>query len=250
MHLISYDEKDSKNDTSLVMVPVMAMGVSGSTEKCLEVCIAKLAHAAFEKFKTTSRGVALLQLGDLVTKVATHKREDREVGPYRMIIKECTSERPAMVIMFLHNDPSIRPVELMHLYAAMGLQDQHEVQQMLLGRFRDLTLTVCLTQVAVETFSLSGYVLQNVADEGSKGALAERWERLALGSVNQMSFDHNDVETKLLKNKLSDNPTAKECVQLMVTENLGPRHFNAKDNCVREALFRLQKELGIPFAFV
>ena len=245
MHLINYDEKDSENDTSLVMVPVVAMGVSNSTEKQLEVCIAKLGQAAFEKFITTPRGVALLQMGELVTKVATHKREDHEVGPYRMIIKECTSERPAMVIMFRHHDPSIRPVELMHFYAAMGLSDQHEVQQMLLGRFRDLTLTVCLTQVAVDFFSLSGYVLQNVADEGSKGALEERWSTLAPNSVPRLSFDHNDVEKKMLKHKLPDYPTVRQCVQLLVTEKLRPRHFSVKGNCVNEALFRLQLKLGI-----
>jgi hypothetical protein len=85
--------------------------------------------------------------------VARHKKRHEDYGEYGMtFIAQCRSDRPAFVIKE-ESDDSSRP-DLLHLYCAMGLPDEHALQQTLLARCKNSMMAACFTHVASVALNL------------------------------------------------------------------------------------------------
>ena len=66
-----------------------------------------------------------------------HKFDKQDFGGEPVYVKACHTTRVAYGIV-VEGDAGEQ--ELAHVYCAMGLDNQHNFQQVLLGRFKDLTI--------------------------------------------------------------------------------------------------------------
>ena len=67
-----------------------------------------------------------------------HKFEQIGFGQEIVYVKQCVSIRMAHTTQLQQSDRP--PRELSHVYCAMGLNKQHHFQQVVLGRFKNLTI--------------------------------------------------------------------------------------------------------------
>jgi hypothetical protein len=124
----------------------------------------------------SERGQELSRLGTLTPREKHHKRQEHEYGGTRFVVAACCSDRPAQVLEFAPNDGS-KPVEIMHVYNAMGLSKQHEFVQVVLARFRDfrmghVVVDVVREQLGVERVwvkPISRNDTENVSNEINEG---------------------------------------------------------------------------------
>jgi len=73
---------------------------------------------------TTAAHESLSRSGRVRSAVGNHKADDYEIAGYRIILRQCRADRPSFLLVYVPN--SGEEVEIMHLYAAMGLMYQHE----------------------------------------------------------------------------------------------------------------------------
>eukprot|EP00973_Karenia_brevis_P000987 136108-Karenia_brevis.AAC.1 len=69
--------------------------------------MAKLAHEAYSLFQATTRHQELARRGQIAQSVNNHKLTEKEIAGYRIILKQCHSDRPAFVIEFNENDTKV-----------------------------------------------------------------------------------------------------------------------------------------------
>lgn len=112
--------------------------------------MAKLVTLVLEKYSASSRGEEVAQLGELTMTVGHHKKKQFEYGALRFVVSACASDRPAFVLLFTPhegNECHKKPIELLHVYVAMGLSKQHYMQQVILCRVRDFQLSQALLDI-------------------------------------------------------------------------------------------------------
>jgi len=153
----------AKFDFALVMLPIAHQSLAKYTWKQLHTCLARVAAECYRLYKLTNEYRHLSTRGSISSRVGHHKAGDLEIASYRVIIKQCNSERPSFLLEF--SDAQGEEVELMHLYPAMGLHHQHEGQQMLLGRMRSVTAAACLAVAAQLQWCLGEPILKNVSQD-------------------------------------------------------------------------------------
>ena len=56
--------------------------------------------------------------------VSQHKKQEHEIAGLCVLVEECASDGPAILLVYIE-DESGRRTELLHFYAAMGLYQQH-----------------------------------------------------------------------------------------------------------------------------
>ena len=206
VHLVSPSKNDL--DSVLVMLPVVAKHVAGYTWKTLHTAMATVASRAYALFRQTATYNRLATLGSVEARVGHHKLDDHEIAGYRVILQQCRSDRPAMLIVWTTHDG--HSTELMHFYPAMGLSRQHAAQQMLLGRMRGLELSSCLVHAARETWSLSLPTLQKVGGNAQLYAAASRFmpprDQAFLSSVmdEDLQGDNETILTAITRNATDD----------------------------------------------
>ena len=160
MHLISPQPDDL--ESVLVMLPIVAQHVARYRWKKMHTSMATLALQTFTLFKKTPTYNRLAANSTVESRVGHHKLNDLEIAGYRVILQQCYTERPAMLITWTSNEGQTK--ELMHFYPAMGLSKQHEAQQMLLGRMQGLEISSCLVTAAQRMWGLSLPTLRNVSN--------------------------------------------------------------------------------------
>ena len=67
-----------------------------------------------------------------------HKYEEQDFGGEPVYVRACWSVRLAYCTVVEEDTGESR--EIAHIYCAMGLRKQHNFQQIILGRFKDLTI--------------------------------------------------------------------------------------------------------------
>ena len=119
VHLIA--RRECGFDSALVMLPMASYALGKYDWKACECFMAKLAHSAWALYQKTQRAEDLSKRGTLSQRVKHHKREEQEIAGYRVVVAQCRAHRPAFVVEFMDYAPGSSPVQLMHLYPAMGL---------------------------------------------------------------------------------------------------------------------------------
>lgn len=83
-------------------------------------------------------------------KMTTHKQTAYDVSGGMVAEKSCSSNRPAYVIEAVRceGNDTFTAVEILHLYCAMGLEGQHSMQSVILGRIADHAAAIALIGAA------------------------------------------------------------------------------------------------------
>ena len=152
----------SSMDTLLVMLPVAHRNLARYTWKAFQATLARLANSCHEMFKRTAEYASLsTNSGRVIARVGNHKANDLEIAGYRVIVRQCHSDRPSFLLTY--SKDSGDEIEIMHLYPAMGLMFQHEAQQVILGRIRGVGLGAALVAAARKMWSLRTPCVRNVS---------------------------------------------------------------------------------------
>ena len=81
-----------------------------------------------------------------------HKYEQQEFGGELVYVRACRSVRVAYSTVV---EKAAGDHEIAHIYCAMGLEKQHHFQQVILGRFKDLTVAAHFLSVVCSSLKVS-----------------------------------------------------------------------------------------------
>ena len=182
-----------------------------------------LSHVIFKKFEKTEKGMALTKLGSLKLAWKHHKLQELEIGGWRIIVKQCRSNRPAISIVICEDDD--KETELLHWYVAMSLRRDHKHQQMCLARVYDKTIAAVLLKTLKEYMHLSvATVTCDVADIDLNHT-KKSWTEVA--EKEDVEFDWADIHQK------GNN----DALRLLVSDATADEKININDaNCASLAM--------------
>ena len=101
--------------------------------------LAQIAERASNFFEASERGQRLLRSGgSMKFFMGRHKKTEHELGGHRYVVIACHSDRPYFGITY--GRPGKTPKEILHLYEAMGLTQDHALQGTCVSRVLDFTL--------------------------------------------------------------------------------------------------------------
>ena len=100
-------------------------------------------------------------------RVVRHKKDVFEVGGDRFCYQQCHSDRPGFEIIMYENE---RPI--VHVYLAMGLEHQHELQEVVLARCTSYVVAAFWVRACMELYGhkVDHYLLGDCED-----GLRTRW---------------------------------------------------------------------------
>jgi len=131
-----------------ICIPYSAALFCGSLDP--NALISKIVDLVLLQYAESKRGVEVLQLGQISKRIVNHKKKEYEMGGLRFVVSACASDRPASSLLFIPHDdnPDVKKsIELLHMYVAMGLSKQHDMQRVILCRVRDFGLAKVIVDV-------------------------------------------------------------------------------------------------------
>lgn len=142
-----------------VMTKVYVKNSAGHDVNFLLRTLALDTFADFENTRLYQEQIGLKRIVSLA--VLRHKKEEIHIGDHCMVLAHCRSDRPAFVIRS-RADHDLKWTEIMHLYAAMGLPQQHWLQQSLLARcYLSHSVALCLLSSIKELLHCSDCTLSH-----------------------------------------------------------------------------------------
>ena len=108
--------------------------------------LAWLASLVCHQYLETVRGRELLRLGCFKRDVGHHKSKEYEDGIYCFVVGTGVCDRQAVSSVFCArtNTKSRKFAEMFHWYVASGFAKQHQLQEVMLARVRDIVLAQML----------------------------------------------------------------------------------------------------------
>ena len=129
--------------------------------------LAWLAFLVCHQYLETVRGRELLRLGCFKRDVGHHKSKEYEDGIYCFVVGPGVCDRQAVSLVFCArmNTKSRKPAEMFHWNVASGFAKQHQLQQVMLARVRDIGLRVDCAQRQLHLSACAGSVSLQLSDE-------------------------------------------------------------------------------------
>lgn len=162
----------------MVMVPILSAEIALYSEKELDVAMAVITRLALKYFMATEQFKDMKDTDVQVDCcIEHHKNDEVELGGYRFMLPECSTDRPAFVIRGTYPDQTV--VRLLYLYPAMGLNMQHDAQQMLLGRTGLPVMAACLLKACINLMIHTSYTVRPVGcTESTAKTATDAWTLL------------------------------------------------------------------------
>ena len=170
--LINMDNKENLH-RSLIMLPFAPASIEGFWD--VHAVLAALAKEATNAFILTPRGKELASNdAKLEYFMGRHKKKEIELGGHRYVVMASGSDRPYFGLSY--ERAGGKKTELLHLYQAMGLTEDHALQTTCLARVLDHELAHEVIKAAQQMLGHARVVVSATPqDEDARNDLLSSW---------------------------------------------------------------------------